>query len=1049
MATNQATKPQTTNWVPKEAAPNTDQSVYVSDQNIVKTYPRDMTNNEIDFDLHTTVRGNKPEDYFVNFLPLNEVQQAWKTIDINGEEVAKTIGETAPGQVTKGLTSALAYEADVIDPALKLATQDPAYAFGFKQEVTPQAVANTYKPWLDLWRESALGSKATAISDKALVNGPSDVNPQITSLTGVGANMIPAIPWFFVEFAPDQLLQFGTKASNWVGVYGIEKFGPPILNKILSKLPDSFRSELLVKAFKAEKAMASDFETLGMSANSKTSSVVNAYRDAAKMTHPDLGGDPEEFIKINQAYEKILKSRNGWMDNFFDLFRQSPEFKASQEVMGLLGNEKGSAIIPFSEGDLVKMGGEMGKIVKIAGDIAAVNVAGKIIQTPLTKLTLIPKGALQGKSSVVSSDLAKKSAVNLDKMQTSDDAKLNLIQATDAMKTELENQTGESLTHEEVINAAKEAEIISKGVSREATLAFEASLLKTRQHLAALAEQNELTPEFLDTLRVMSNIGTDIARNLESFKIQAMPEFATAKVKIIKDLIKLGKTSDEILKAAQGVDFNNERQVAKFYREFVKPTIPEILDEFVYMNILSSPLTHIVNATSNILQLAGLNPLTKLASGAIDNMASRLTGKEREHYISEVPEFYKGALNSFPKAFKLAGEVMKGNKNLERPDVKHLPTLSPIVDWATLKLGKYVTRALEASDVLFRTMIEAGETQALSKKLGHAPDPKELGKIQKEAKKLAEYYVFRQKPDSENKSGQGDLLSAIDKMTNAIYRLRAVPGLKWFIRFVQTPMNIVKQGIEYSPAGFATLKGAKDKSEQAGKAIIGSFVFAGASWLAANNLTTWAAPTGAKEKNEFYASGLQPYSVKIGDKWVSYSKLGPLAYPLAMASALHYFSKESPTALSDSEMDKAVDGLTGIMKFFSDQSYMQGLGDLVSFAQGEKSKAISSIPSQLVPLSSLQGWVNNIIDPLQRKAEKGLSIKSVVDQIQLKIVGMSKFVPPQIDSEEMPVKKQMREVNAFSPIKISKIDQGKLSEYKDVQRAKQEMNKIKKEANGL
>ena len=394
---------------------------------------------------------------------------------------------------------------------------------------------------------------------------------------------------------------------------------------------------------------------------------------------------------------------------------------------------------------------------------------------------------------------------------------------------------------------------------------------------------------------------------------------------------------------------------------------------------------------------------------------------------------------------KGAADAMQGKKNIERPDVKHIPTLSKLVDFGTLKVGKYVTRALEASDVFFRTLIESGEIEALSKKAGKAPDEKAMAKIQKEAQKRATYYVFRNKPDAENATGQGNLLSAIDQMTNAIYRLRSVPGLKWFIRFVQTPMNILKQGIEYSPAGIATLPGAKDKSEQAGKAIIGSMVFAGASWLAANNLTTWSSPTGAKEKNDFYAAGLQPYSIRIGDKWLSYSQVGPLAYPIAMAAALHYFTKESPDALTNSEMDKVVDALTGIMKFFSDQSYMQGLSDLVGFATGERTRAVASAPTQLVPLSSFQGWVNNIIDPLQRKAAKGLSIESVVDQIQTKIVGMSKFVPPQIDEEEVPVKKQMRGVNAVSPVRVSKVNKGKLSEYKENQEMKQLENKDKKD----
>lgn len=1005
---------------------NTDESVYIADKDMVILYPRNMSNDEIDFNIQTTVRGKPPEDYFLNFLPLRELQQAWKFIEANGDEIKDTVMQTPPAQVAKGVANYLRFEEDYIQPAMKLAVSDPAYAFGFSKETTPEVVANTYKPWLELWRESAIGSKLTGISDEALRTRPL---------------AIAAVPWFFAEFVPEQLLEFGTRPSAWVGAYGIEKFGPPIINAVVSKLPKGVRETLLKDIFAGEKVLVNDFETLGIKPNAKTSEVVDAYRKGAQVTHPDLGGDPNEFIALKTAYENIMKSRGNWMDKFFDMFRGSPEFEARtaqtagepRGIMGLLSDQRGSALIPFSEGDIVKTGKAIGKVIKVAGEIAFVNIAGKVTEVPVQQLI-----AMTGRN-------PEDSSINLKNLKIAEEAKINLMQATQDLGKEIENQTGKPLTHKEVVEAAQNAEIISKGISREQTLDFQASLLKTRQHLASLAEQNELTPEFLDTLKVMSDLGTDIARNLESFKIEAMPEYATAKVKIIKDIIKLGKSSEEILDAAKGVDFKDEQSVAKFYRKFVKPKLSEKLDEFVYMNILSSPLTHIVNVTSNAIQLAAMNPLTKLASGMVDLVASKMTGKEREHYLSEVPNFYKGVINAVPKAFDAAMQALKGKKYLERPDVKHLPTLSKFVDWGTFKIGKYVPRALEAADVFFRTMIEAGEVEAISKKLGHPPNAKEMTQIQKEARKRADYYVFRSKPDAENATGQGKLLSAIDQLTNAVYRLRAVPGMKWFIRFVQTPMNIIKQGVEYSPAGVATFAGSKNKKEQAAKTIIGSLVFAGASWLAANNLTTWSAPTGDKDKNEFYAAGLQPYSVRIGDKWVSYSKIGPLAYPLAMAAALHYYTKESPKALTDSEMDKIVDGLTGIMKFFSDQSYMQGVGDLVKFASGEKSKAISSVPSQLVSLSSLQGWVNNIIDPLQRKSEKGLSIDAIVDNIQMKIVGMSQFVPPQIDSEEIPVKKQMRAINAVSPARVSKIDKAKLSEYKENQKTKQEINKIKKE----
>lgn len=619
-------------------------------------------------------------------------------------------------------------------------------------------------------------------------------------------------------------------------------------------------------------------------------------------------------------------------------------------------------------------------------------------------------------------------AVNIENLNISETAKTKLKKATEVISDEIKNQTGKPITHEEVLEKAKEADLLTKGSSREKMVEFQAALLKTRQQLAALAEQKELTPEFLDTLRVVANTGTDIASQLQSFRIDAFPEYAAVKTKIIKELMKLGYASEEIIDAGQGVDFTDLQQVTEFYRKFVDPKLSDVLNEFAYINILSSPKTHIVNIFSNLLQTAGLNPITKLATTGVDSVASLLTGKDRQYYLDEISAFYKGALNAIPEASNAVGEALQGKAFIERPDISRIPTNSKFIDYATFGIGKYVPRALEAMDVFFRTMIEKGEIEALTAKYqkqndGKSPSEKEQVNIEKEARRKAEYYVFRQKPDEANKSGQGDLLSAVDKMTNAVYKLRKVPGARWFVRFVQTPMNILKQGIEYSPAGFATVKGAENKSEQIAKALIGSVLVATSYAVAASGRTTWALPRSKKDREEFYAAGRIPYAVKIGDTWYSYSKLGPLAYPLAIGAAIHYYEKESPTALSDSAIKKASDALAGVMGFFADQSYVRSLGDLIKAIQGEQykiSSLITSVPTQLIPLSSLQRWVNSFTDPLYRDKEKDLSFETIVDNMKSSIVGLSKTIEPKKDSKGKEIKKENVIENALSPIAISK-----------------------------
>jgi hypothetical protein len=265
-------------------------------------------------------------------------------------------------------------------------------------------------------------------------------------------------------------------------------------------------------------------------------------------------------------------------------------------------------------------------------------------------------------------------------------------------------------------------------------------------------------------------------------------------------------------------------------------------------------------------------------------------------------------------------------------------------------------------------------------------------------------------------------------------------------------MNLLKQGIEYSPAGLATLKGAKDKPEQLGKVMVGSMVMAGAYALAMHGRSTWALPTGKKEREQFYSAGRVPYSVLIGDNWVSYSKLGPLAYPIAMASALHYHQKDSAKALSDTDMEKAVKALSSSMEFMADQSYMQGIGDIVKTAQGDKgalSRLSTSVPTQLIPLVSLQRWVNTLIDPVYRETGKGISPEAIGSNLLNGIVGASQVLPEKVDSRRQPIKREMAVANAILPTRVASKKDMEEQIYKANIAAKQQKNKAKKQAEDM
>ena len=611
--------------------------------------------------------------------------------------------------------------------------------------------------------------------------------------------------------------------------------------------------------------------------------------------------------------------------------------------------------------------------------------------------------------------------IRTEKYDLTPEAKARLEDAAKAIGPKLEKIKQGPLTHDEVIEAAKGAEILRGETTRKEALKIEAMLYRTKEHLNHLAEtegQLGASADLVQALKNISTLGTYGGRLVESMKLSVTPEgYAGTRIDIIKKLLKAGADADAITEAAKGINFNDAEQVTAFYRQFVKPKLGEIIDEYRYINLLSSPRTHIVNAFSNALQVAGLRPATRLVSGAVDNVASAMTGRTREYYIRQVPAYYKGVINSVPKALTDAWDIMLGKSQIRRPDLEHMPTGSKLVKW-----GQPIPRALEAMDVLFQTIAAGGEVEALAKRARITGREISQTELQQLGKQEAQKLVFRSKLDPSNETGQGYILSKMDAFTNYVGQGRKFAVIKWFVPFIQTPTQILKQGLEYSPAGLMTLPKNAAKLEQLSKAVVGSTVFAGAGALALQGRTTWAVPRNAKLKEAFYAAGMQPYSVKIGDKWYSYSKLGPLAYPIAMAAGLKQAFDDNPNALTETQMEKVKNGLAGIAQFFADQSYVQGMQSLfnaVSGKEGGFTEALTQAPQQMIPLEALQGWVANMVDPIYRKGNTELSGEAILDQLKKKIPGLSKSVEPYTNNQGQPSPRPAPIANAVSPVGIS------------------------------
>lgn len=642
---------------------------------------------------------------------------------------------------------------------------------------------------------------------------------------------------------------------------------------------------------------------------------------------------------------------------------------------------------------------------------------------------------------------------NVDKLNINDKAKTAIKNEIQNAGKELEATVGKPLTNKEVLDLADHSsKILDTTVTREQTAEKIASTLKLRQKIAQAASDGTVDKSFIDLWIKDKSVSADIARQLQARKIMADPKDTQAIDALLESIYKTNKNADEIAKAAEGVDFNNTDQVTKFYRQFVQPKATEWIDLLRYNSMLTSPNTHLINTSSNFQGTGILAPIEKTITGMVDATRAALTGQPRKYAVGEGAAYAKGYYSNIADATKRFVAVMKGdtvfNYNPDLPMTTQIPlTEKGTVGRAVESTLKYPIRLLEAADQFFSSLTEGGVQSSLDYRASQgigSPD---------DALKEAAKRLFRGELHS---SEQGHVLNAIDDVTNLLNRARHSDNpitstlAKFTLPFLRTPMNILKQGIEYSPMGITTLVGASNKEEQVSKMIIGMMSAAGAATLLGQDRLTWAEPTNAKQRDAFRAAGRQPYSVKIGNHWISYSKLHPaVAFNLALVSAIDDSIKQKH--LDDSQADTILQSFAKYGNFLADQSYLKNIGDFVAATKGSGggwSKLVSNYPQQLIPFRALMSWVERLTDPVQRKADtSGNMLNDTMQQIMAQIPGLSQKVPVRTGPLGQPIPNDNRVLNSFSPNRVSNVNPSYEGLYQ-MDEMSRKINRVKQDIGG-
>lgn len=238
-----------------------------------------------------------------------------------------------------------------------------------------------------------------------------------------------------------------------------------------------------------------------------------------------------------------------------------------------------------------------------------------------------------------------------------------------------------------------------------------------------------------------------------------------------------------------------------------------------------------------------------------------------------------------------------------------------------------------------------------------------------------------------------------------------IPVGTMIMPFLRTPANIISTSLQYSPlapimrrwysedmaAGGALAEIAKAKM------AVGTAMWAVLIDMAANGDITGGGPSNPGQKaalqreDENGGIGWQPYSMKVGGRWVSYERLDPLGTSMSLAADYSELVANGDWDESHVTTGTQVAGhaVAAIGQAFFDKTMLKGVsewveamtsGDDIAGAQFVKNRAAG-----IMPFSSGSRMLRRGADPYLRETVGAL------DALKNQIPGLSESLPPARD----------------------------------------------------
>lgn len=437
-----------------------------------------------------------------------------------------------------------------------------------------------------------------------------------------------------------------------------------------------------------------------------------------------------------------------------------------------------------------------------------------------------------------------------------------------------------------------------------------------------------------------------------------------------------------------------------------------------YLAMLGNPRTHIRNIVGN----AAFTPIiyTKdFLAGAIEgvvNAASKAAGGQgiarTKTALSALPFSKRSEYLDFVREdFQKMKDVINGGGGKNPADVvrDNQKVFTSKLMQPVEKAGKLNSKLLEAEDLAFKKI---HYERALMQYL--AANKIDLSTVTEETLNRGRNYAIReaQKATFADASAFASALNRLSRQHKAAQFL-----IEGNLPFKKTPVNILKRGVEYSPAGVldtVTRKAYQLKTGKIGAAEFIDSLSAGLTGTGVMALGMWLASAGllsgglGDDKDDQFSKlqGEQEYALQIGDTSYTIDWAAPAALPLFVGAEIVDLYRDSKTG--EVPLSKLLESLTNLSEPMVNMSMLQGINDAIENVKFSDNPIVDfgmnagvSYLSQGVP--TLLGQIARTTDDTRRRnyVEQGSAFPTLQMALQRnksKIPGALQTQQPYVDA---------------------------------------------------